>query len=156
MHRSENRPLASPCAELSAGSERIRHRAGKNRHEIPTSHPRPLDPTLGMDYGSTEPLRKGWTNGGFPPTAVSHWQSGERLQSTEAVRKRDCRYASRNNPLAALSIRFEEFNVQPGCDTKVLIVVTARRFHTASTHSRRLLGRHSLSGPPHRGGAVYR
>jgi hypothetical protein len=28
--------------------------------------PGPLDPTLGMDYGSTEPLPKGWTNGDFP------------------------------------------------------------------------------------------
>jgi hypothetical protein len=53
------------------------------------------------------------------------------------VRKRDCRYASRNNPFAALSIRFEGFNARPACDTKVLVVVTVRRFHTASTHSSR-------------------
>jgi hypothetical protein len=43
----------------------------------------------------------------------------------------------RNNPLSALSIRFEGFNARPVCDTKVLIVVTVRRFHTASTLSRR-------------------
>jgi hypothetical protein len=50
----------------------------------------------------------------------------------EAVRKRDCRYASRNNLFAAPSIRFEGFNARPACDTKVLVVVTVRRFHTAS------------------------
>jgi hypothetical protein len=31
--------------------------------------PKPLDPTLGMDYGSREPRPKGWTNGDFPPIA---------------------------------------------------------------------------------------
>src|SRR6516164_6771290 len=78
MHRSENRPLASPCAELSAGSERIRRRAGENRQEIPASHPRPLDPTLGMDYVSTEPRRKGGRMAAFHP--VRH-TCGPRLKA---------------------------------------------------------------------------
>ena len=41
---------------LRAGQERIRHRDGEDRHEIPPFHPQLLDPTLGMDYGSAEPL----------------------------------------------------------------------------------------------------
>jgi hypothetical protein len=56
--------------ECCAGQERIRRRAGENCHEIPASHLQPLDPTLGMDYGSTEPLPKGWTNGDFPPNSA--------------------------------------------------------------------------------------
>jgi hypothetical protein len=86
-------------------------------------------------YGASSPLHDAPVKVGSPPQAVSHWQSDERLQSTEAVRKRDCRYGSHNNPLAALSIRFEGFNAWPGCDTKLLIVVTVRCFHTAWTHS---------------------
>jgi hypothetical protein len=42
--------------------------ASENRYEIPASHPQPLDPTLGRDYGSPDRLLKGWTNGDFPPT----------------------------------------------------------------------------------------
>jgi hypothetical protein len=30
-------------------------------------NPQPLNPTLGTDYGSTEPLPKGWTNIALPP-----------------------------------------------------------------------------------------
>ena len=52
---------------LRTGQEWICHRADENRYEIPAPHPQPLDPTLGMDYGSTEPLQKGWTNVAFPP-----------------------------------------------------------------------------------------
>jgi len=40
---------------LRTGQERICRRAGENRYEIPAPHPQLLDPTLGMDYGSTEP-----------------------------------------------------------------------------------------------------
>jgi hypothetical protein len=40
--------------------------------------------------------------------------------------------------LTAPSIRFEGFNARPGCDTKVLVVVTVRRFDTASVESGRL------------------
>jgi len=51
---------------LRAGQERIRHRAGEDRHEIPPFHPQLLDPTLGVDYGPIEPLPKGSTKGRFP------------------------------------------------------------------------------------------
>jgi hypothetical protein len=56
----------------------------------------------------------------------------ERRLWFEAVRKRHCRYASRNNLLAAPPPQFEGFNAPPRYDTKVLIVVTVRRFHIAS------------------------
>jgi hypothetical protein len=62
---------------LRAGQERIRRRAGENRHEIPASHPQPLDPTLGMDYGSIELLPKGWTNGDFQPRRADWIGGGE-------------------------------------------------------------------------------
>src|SRR5215831_3654518 len=52
---------------LRTGQERICRRAGENRYEIPAPHPQPLDPTLGMDYASTEPLSKGWTMSPFHP-----------------------------------------------------------------------------------------
>src|SRR5215472_13797842 len=42
---------------LRAGQERIRRRAQENRHEIAAPHAHPAM-TLGMDYGSLEPLPK--------------------------------------------------------------------------------------------------
>jgi hypothetical protein len=68
-------PPPGPAADARDGT--VRRRAGENRHEIPASHPQPLDPTLSMDYGSIELLPKGWTNGDFPPDPVVCFRVGK-------------------------------------------------------------------------------
>src|SRR5262249_32635439 len=62
---------------LRAGQERIHRRAGENRHEVPASHPQPLEQTLRMDYGSPEPLPKGWTNVPLPPDSEAPDPAGK-------------------------------------------------------------------------------
>ena len=58
------------------------HHAAQQGDQFAAPHPQPLDPTLGKDYASTEPLPKGWTNGDFPPTAADFRTIQDGPQST--------------------------------------------------------------------------
>ena len=63
--RQRNCPLSGIRSVCLSHDQAGPHRDGESQRR--RFIPRLFDPTLCRDYGSLEPLPKGWMNGGLPP-----------------------------------------------------------------------------------------